>query len=239
MRLSFFSFANDHSNVTMISDLPSQAESGDVFSVPVDQNSAAYQQIVTKGSQPKKIHNAANAKVTLKAFVCYKADVRGLQGNNQFCCVYDNVPHNHRTVAPVEGEFINCVHCKIGGRLGPEPTTTPSLYDMLGFTMHCFRMRAAAEPRPLHESFNGDVHRLVRVLYRGFDTDCSEDNSMNIVAILRFLDQLDYKLSALKLLKKQCIMELLDNLFLSECIDEEETVEVEAVLSWMRNDFDQ
>jgi hypothetical protein len=242
--LSFFSFANEHLNAVISPDLPTQAEIGDVFAIIVESNpsianSNAYKQIVTKRSQPKKIRNAANAEVTFKAFICYKANSEFLTAGDPFCCIYDNNPQNHRTVAPVENAVIECIECTIGGRLGAEPITQPTLYAMLGFRMHCFRLRTAAKPRPLSSRFNRDVHRLACVLYRGFDTDCSEEDSKNIVDVLRFLDQLDYRFSALKLLKKQCVIELLSTLFLNECINEEETMEVEAVLLWMRNDFDQ
>lgn len=243
MGLSFFSFAEHHSGATISSDLPIQAETGDVFAIIVESNAAignsnAYNQIVTKRSQPKKIRNAANQEVTLKTFICYKANSELLQTGMPFCCIYDNNPQNHRTVAPVDGFNINCVDCTISGRLGAEPITNPSLYDMLDFRIHCFRMRAAAEPRPLSSNFDRDVHRLACVLYRGFDTDCSEEDSMNIVCILRWLDQLDYRFAALKILKKQNVIDLLSVLFSNECINEEETMEVEAVLAWMRTGYD-
>jgi hypothetical protein len=235
--LSFFSFANDHLNVIISRDLPAEAESGDVFAVLVESkdsvaNSNAYKQIVTKRSQPKKIRNVANAEVTLKTFICYKANSELLTADMPFCCIYDNNPQNHRTVAPVADAGIECIDCTIGGRLGAEPITQPTLYVMLDFRMHCFRFRAAAKPRPLSAGFNREVHRLACVLYRGFDTDCSEEDSKNIIDILRFFDQLDYKLSALKLLRKQRVIELLRALFLNECMDEEETMEVQAVLMW-------
>lgn len=245
MGLSFFSFANDHdANVIISPDLPTQAESGNVFAIIVEsnasiENSNAFKQIVTKRSQPKKIRNAANAEITLKSFICYKANSELLATGRPFCCIYDNNPQNHRTVAPVEHAYIECIDCTIGGRLGAEAITQPTLYEMLGFRMHCFRTRALVKPRLPSPSFNRDVHRLACVLYRGFDTDCSEEESKSIIDILRFLDQLEYRLSALKLLKKQCVIELLSALFLSECINEVETLEVEAVLLWMRNVLDQ
>eukprot|EP00981_Chlorochromonas_danica_P015137 scaffold10699_cov186-Ochromonas_danica.AAC.2 len=168
--------------------------------------------------------------------------------------VYDdnnNNPQNHHhrrvttVVAPIEGVSINCIDCIIGGHLAAEPITQPTLYTMLGFRMHCFRIHAVAEPKPLQlllptTSFNRDVHHLACVLYRGFNTDCSEEDTKNIVAILRFLEELNYEISALKLLKKQSVIELLLTLFSNECLDEEETKEVLACLSWIRNnDFNQ
>lgn len=244
MGLSFFSFANDHENAVISVDLPLQAEIGEVFTVIVENNQAiantnAYKQIVMKRSQPKKIRNAANAEVTLKTFICYKANSESLQAGSPFCCTYDNNIQNHRTVAPAEAAMIECIDCTVSGRLAAEPITQPTLYTMLDFRMHCFRMRAAAEPKPLLPSFNRDVHRIACVFYRGFDSDCSEEDSRNIVAILRFLEQNDYRFSALKLLKKECVIELLNSLFSNECLDEEETKEVEGCLFWIRNDFEQ
>jgi hypothetical protein len=243
MGLSFVSFENDHLNLVMSADLPDTADTGDVFAVivennPAAKNSSAYNQIVGKRSQPKKIRNAAGAVVTLKAYICYKANSASLTADSPFCCLHDNNPPIIRTVAPAEGSIINCIECSIGSRLAAEPMTVPTLFTMIEFRMHCFRMHAAAEPKPLLPSFNRDVHRLACVFYRGFDTDCSEEDSKNIVAILRFLEQFDYLLSALKLLRKQCVIDLLQGLFSSEFLDEEETKEVVACLLWMRNDFD-
>lgn len=239
--LSFFSFANDHVNTIISNDLPTQAEIGQVFTVIVENqditDTNAFKQIVKKRSQPKKIHNAAGREVTLKTFICYKANSDLLLAGSPFCCIYDNNPQNHRTVAPAEAAMIPCIDCILSGRLAAEPDTDPTLYTMLGFRMHCFRMRAAAEPKPLLPSFNRDVHHMACVFYRCFDTDCSEEDSKNIVAILWFLEQLDYQFSALKLIKKQCIIELLTSLFSNECLNEEETKEVEASLLWMRNDI--
>lgn len=242
--LSFFSFANDHEDAVISTDLPVQGESGEVFTVIVENNQAiantnAYKQIVTKRSQPKKIRNSANAEVTLKTFICYKADSELLQVGSPFCCIYDNNPQNHRIVAPAKATMIECIDCTVSGRLAAEPITQPTLFTMLGLRMHCFRMHAAAKPKPLLPSFNRDVHRMACAFYRGFDTDCSEEDARNLVAILRFLEQNDYRLSALKLLKKDCVIELLKSLFSSECLDEEETKEVEGCLFWMRNNFEQ
>eukprot|EP01032_Pedospumella_encystans_P012352 gene12352-14298_t len=241
--LSFFSFENDHCKVVVSDDLPSQAESGEVFTVvvannPTIANSTAYKQIIAKRSQPKKIRNAANAEVSLKAFICFQANSELLVAGLPFCCVFDNNPHNHRTVAPVENGSISCVDCVIGGRLAAEPVTEPTLFEMLDFRMHCFRMRAAAEPKPLLPFFDENVHHIACVLYRGFDSDCSEEDAANIVCILRFFAQLDYSLSALKLIKKSCVMNLLGGLFTNEYLDEEETKAVESCLWWMANESD-
>lgn len=76
-----------------------------------------------------------------------------------FGCVYDNNPIHHRTVASVEGAFINCsVTCQVGA----EPMIEPSLYDMLGFKIHCFRIHAAAKPRPFSSALNIHVDRLAQ-----------------------------------------------------------------------------
>lgn len=241
MGLSFFSFENDHLNTVVCADLPTSAENGDVLAVLVENNpsiksSNAYHQIVTKRSQPRKIRNAVGEEVTLKAFICYKANSE--RTRSPFCCIRDNNPQNHRTVAPDEGETMNCIDCTVGGRLAAEPTTEPTLFQMLDCRMHCFRIRAAAKPRHLLPHFDGDVHRLACVLYRGFDTDGSEEDSTTIIDVLQFLEQNDYQLSALTLLKKQCIMKLLYSLFSNEHLDEEETKEVEACLQWMRNEVE-
>eukprot|EP01036_Dinobryon_divergens_P028237 gene28237-37150_t len=243
--LSFFSFENDHPPAKIVQDLPVVAEMDDTFAVIVEGNaivgnSNAFNQIVNKRSQPKKIHNAANEEITLKAFICYKANSDNLLGS-QFIMVSDNNPIYHRTVAPAENEFISCVDCLIGGRLGAEPIpigAQPSLFNLFEFKMHCFRMRAAAQPRPLCSEFDSDVHRLACVLYRGFDGDCCEEDTKNIIAILQFLDKNGYSIEALKMIKKQILIDLLTVLFMSECIDEEETKEVGLVLSWIRNELD-
>jgi hypothetical protein len=230
-------------NAIISTDLPTQAETGEIFAVIVENkqsiaNTNAYKQLVTNRSQPKNIRNAANVEVTLQAFICYKANSELLNAGSQFCCVYDNHPLNHRTVAPAEDAIIGCKDCIIGGRMAAEPITQPSLFTMLDCKMHCFRIRAAGQPKPLLPSFYRDVHRLACVFYRGFDTNCSEEDSKNIVAILRFLEQLDYGLSALMMLKKQDVIDLLLSLFSNECLDEEETKEVQACLLWVRHVFD-
>jgi hypothetical protein len=244
MGLPFFSFANDHENAVTSPDLPTQAEHGDNFIVILEDNasaptSLAYKQIVLTKCHPRKIRNSGGEEITLKAFVCYKGNSDLLVTGMPFCCIYDNIPQNHRTITLVEGSCINCIDCSIGGHLGAEPITEPSLSEILGLKMHCLRLRAAAEPRPLGPGVDQHIHRLARVLYRGFDTDCSEADSKAIINILHHLNQCDYQLSALKCLKRHDLVELLLNLFASECIDEEETKEVQAVLSWIRRqEFD-
>ena len=99
-------------------------------------------------------------------------------------------------------------------------------------------MRAAAQPRPLCSEFDSDVHRLAYVLYRGFDGECCEEDSKNIIAILQFLDKTGYSIEALKVIKKQILIDLLTMLFMSECIDEEETKQVGLVLFWIRIELD-
>jgi hypothetical protein len=152
--------------------------------------------------------------------------------------VSDNNPIYHRTVVPAESEFISCVDCSIGGGLGAEPIGTQPLINLLDFKMYCFRMRAAAQPRPLCSEFDIDVHRLACVLYRGFGGECCEEDSKNIIAILQFLDKTGHSIEALKVIKKQVLIDLLSMLFMSECIDEEETKQVGLVLSWIRNELD-
>ena len=112
--LSFFSFANDHKSAVISNDLPLPAEIGEVFTVIVENNQAiantiAYTQIVTKGSQPKKIRNAAGADVTLKTFICYKANSESLLAGAPFRFIHDNNPQNHRIVAPSEAAMIECI----------------------------------------------------------------------------------------------------------------------------------
>ena len=148
--------------------------------------------------------------------------------------VSDNNPIYHRTVAPAENDFISCVECSIGGRLGAEPIGAQPLFNLLDFKMHCFRMRAAAQPRPLCSEFDSDVHRLACVLYRGFDGECCEEDTKIIISILQVLDKTGYSIEALKVIKKQILVDLLTMLFMSECIDEEETKQVGLVLSWIR-----
>jgi hypothetical protein len=241
--LSFFAFNNDHLNAIISTDLPTQAETGNVFAVIVENNRSiantnAYKQLVTNRSQPKKIRNADNVEVTLKVFICYKANSELLIAGSQFCCVYDNHTLNHPTVAPAEDAIIGCEDCKIGGHIPAEPITQPSFFTVLDCKMHCLRIRAAEEPKQLLPTFNRDVHRLACVFYRGFDTDCSEEDSKNIVAILRFLEQFDYEFSALMMLKKQDVIDLLMSLFSNECLNEEETKEVVVCLLWVRHVFD-
>jgi hypothetical protein len=243
MGLSFSSFERYHTNVPIVVDLPTQAESGDCFAVIVEGNDPtaypkAHHQIMVRRSSPRRISNAAGDQVTLKTFVCYEANCELLAGSS-FCCIIDDDSQYHRTVAPVENACIPCQECSSRGRLAAEHSTDPTLFDLLQLKMHCIRMRAVAKPKPLHESFHRDVHRLACVLYRGFDTDCAEDDSITIVAILRFLEPLDYALSALRLLKKQCVVNLLRKLFSSEHLDEKETDAVVACLSWVRTAMDQ
>ena len=84
---------------------------GDIFAVIHHRRKfeCFFKQIVNKKSQPKNICNAAYEEVPLN-------------GGSRFPMVSDNNPVHHRTVAPVEYEFIGCVACTIGGRLGVEPT---------------------------------------------------------------------------------------------------------------------
>jgi hypothetical protein len=64
-------------------------------------------------------------------------------------------------------------------------------------------MRAAAKPRTLSSLFDNGVHRLACKLYKGFESDCCcEEDSKNIIAALRFLDELSYKAESLKFIKK-------------------------------------
>jgi hypothetical protein len=161
--LFFFSFANDHLNVIISRDLPAEAESGDVFAVLVESkdsiaNSNAYKQIVTKRSQPKKIRNIANAEVTLKTLICYKANSELLTADMPFYCIYDINPQNLRTVAPVADAGIECINCTIGGRLGAEPITQPTLYVMLDLRMHCFR---SAAQRNLDPCLSASIEKFI------------------------------------------------------------------------------
>jgi hypothetical protein len=244
MGLSFFAFANYHQSVVIVQDLPMVAEIGDNFAIIVEgntnvQNSMAYRQFMQRRSQPRKIRNTANEEVTLKTFICYKANSDRLVAGSQFSIIWDSNRMNHRYVAPAANVFIGCTDCIIGGRLGAEPNgAQPSLFSLLDLKIHCFRMRAAAQPTAFCSHFDGDVHRLACILYRGFDTECCEEDSKNIIAILRFLNLTNYKVDSLKLIKKQCVIDLLTVLFMSEYLDEEETKSVESILFWVRKEFD-
>jgi len=87
--------------------------------------------------------------------------------------------------------------------------------------LHCIRLRAVAKPRPMEAGFDADVHFFAGLLYRSFETDCSEEDSIRIVDILHELDRLNYSPAAL--LPKASTLELLRRLFVREDLDESET----------------
>lgn len=68
--LSFFSFASDHLDAIILPDLPTQAESGDVFAIIVENNPSitsirAYERTVTIRCWPRSVRNSANEEVSL------------------------------------------------------------------------------------------------------------------------------------------------------------------------------
>lgn len=242
--LSFFSFVNDHSHAVIVDDLPESAEAGVTLAIVAQgndnlTNTNAHRQLIQQKRQLRKVRNSDNREITLKPFLCYKANSELLSPECQFTCVWDNNPNYHRTLTPTAGVKIACTECEIDGRAAADPTgAQPPLLELMDFQLHCFRIRAGAEPIALKAHFDSDVHRLATALYRGLDTDCTEEHAKRTIDVLRFLDLNDYSLNALKLLKKADLLDLLLALFMSECLDEEETKKVGHVLSWVREELD-
>jgi hypothetical protein len=224
-------------NANFVEDIPTDAQTGDKFIVIIENNSnieqtQAYKRMIKQRSIPKKIQSLNGREIKLSAYICYKANSQLIDDN--FSVFWDNNPVGHRTVAPIENVFIPCIEASIGNNLAAEPQTTPSLYDSLGFSLHCFTMEAAAEPRPLCSNFDGNVHQLACVLYSAFG-DCDEEDSKKIIGILRILDENDYTIAALNTFHKQNIVDLLKNIFVSDYIDPEVISIIVKTLQWIHD----
>lgn len=232
--LSFYSYEHNHSNANFVEDLPTEAQTGDRFVINVEnveniEQTRAYYAIVTRRNAPDI---GPITKTKLRTFICFKSHSH-LPDDCDFFVHLDNNPPGHRTVAPREKSSIPCIPHEVCGKSAAEPQTTPSLFHLLNFQIHCFTMTAAAEPKPLCLNFDENAHLLACVLFSAFE-NCCEADSKTTVDILKSLELNDYSLTALTSFCKQDIITCLENIFVSEFIDEMESERVLKVLQWIR-----
>ena len=176
-------------------------------------------------------------EIKLRTFICFKS-CSHLPDDCAFTVHWDDDPAGPRTVAPRENLFIPCVAHEVGGNSAAEPQTTPSLFDLLDFKIHCFIMRAAVEPKPLCSNFDENFHLLACVLFAAFE-NCCETDSNTAVDILKSFESNGYSHTALTPFRRQDMIDILKNIFVGEFTDEMESERVLKVLQWIRSaDFE-